>query len=60
MEETTLLSWRNFWVVASENTPADRNMFKVDKKRIFQEYNLAVFMISLENIFEACVGVWFL
>ena len=40
-----------FWVVASENTPGDKNMFKVDNKVIFQECLLDVFIISLENIF---------
>ena len=34
-----------------------KNMFKVDKKGIFQECNSRVFMISLESIFEVCGGV---
>ena len=35
--------------VAYESTPADKNMFKVDKKGMFQ--------VCLENIFEVCDGV---
>ena len=40
------------WVAASEYTPADKNMFKVDNKGMFQEYYSGVFIINLENIFE--------
>ena len=45
------------WVVASENNPADKNTFKVDNKRMFQERYSGTFIISLENIFEVCDGV---
>ena len=34
-----------------------KNMFKVDKKGMFQECYLGAFMIRLENIFEVCGGV---
>ena len=47
---------QNYWVVASENTPAD----KVDKKGMLQKCYLGVFMIRFENIFGVCEGVWFL
>ena len=74
MEETTLLLWSNFvinyenflenfyfseflWVIDYESTPADKNMFKVDK--MVQECYSGVFIISLDNIFEVCGGVWF-
>ena len=45
-------------VVASENTPADKNIFKVDKKGMFQECYSEDFMISLKNIFKVCDGVF--
>ena len=45
------------WVVAYESTPTDKNMFKIDKKGMFQECDSGVFMIGLENIFEVCGGV---
>ena len=39
-------------VLASEYTVADRNMFKVDKKGMFQGCYSGIFKINLENIFE--------
>ena len=42
------------WAVVSENNPADKNMFKVDNKWMFQECYSGVFIINLENIFEFC------
>ena len=33
-----------------------KNMFKVNKKGMFQECYSGVFMFSLENIFEVCGG----
>ena len=42
-----------------ENSPADKNMFKDNKKGIFQECYSAVFLMCLENIFKVCDGVWF-
>ena len=42
------------WDVASKNTPAHRNMLKVDNKGMFQECYFGVFIICLENIFEVC------
>ena len=45
------------WVVTFEYTKADKNMFKVDKKEMFQEWSSGLFIISLENIFEVCDGV---
>ena len=43
--------------VAYDSIPADKSMFKVDKKGMFQECYSGVFMITLENIFEVCDGV---
>ena len=45
------------WVVTFEYTTADKNMFKVDNKEMFQEWSSGLFIISLENIFEVCDGV---
>ena len=38
-----IYSFENSWVVSSEYTPADKNMFKVDSKEMFQE-NLQAFL----------------
>ena len=45
------------WIVASEYSPADKNMSKFDNKGMFQECYSDVFIINLENIFEVCHGV---
>ena len=39
-------------VVASENTPKGKNMFKVNKKGMFQECYLGVFIITLVIFFK--------
>ena len=44
-------------VVTSEYASADKNMFKVDNKGMFQECYSGVLMIRLENIFEVYDGV---
>ena len=43
------------WVIASENTLADKNMLRVDKE-MFQECYLGILLAW--NIFEVCNGVW--
>ena len=49
-----IIFWGLFWVFASENTPADKKMFKVDNKGMSEGCYLGVFIISLENIFKVC------
>ena len=47
------------WVVTSEYTSADKNMFKFNNKGMFQECYSGVLIISLENIFDVSDGVQF-
>ena len=69
MEQTTLSLWKNYWtwkqsyffriiwVAASEYTPLDKNIFKVNNKGMFQECYSGVFIITLDNGFEVCKKV---
>ena len=50
-----------FWVVLSENTPATKNMFKVNCKKTLELLQLMLFeCLSMEYIFQVCDGVHFL
>ena len=48
IERVNMIIFQNSWVIASVYTPADKNMFKVDSKGMFQECYSGDFIISLK------------